>query len=187
MSELFRIAIVGSGPSGLSAAAHAAAKGISHVLLEKTDHLSDTIFRYQKGKHVMATPSLLVLRSDCAFAAGRREAVLAQWNADAEKAGNNVRYNAEAKAITGAKGDFAIALANGDVVRAETVVLAIGTQGNPNLMRCDGAAQARGNVVTLVNRSADFARAKDANVKALNSARDAGRMTILSETTPSAI
>src|ERR1700694_2927210 len=138
MSELFRIAIVGSGPSGLSAAAHAAAKGISHVLLEKTDHLSDTIFRYQKGKHVMATPSLLVLRSDCAFAAGRREAVLAQWNADAEKAGNNVRYNAEAKAITGAEGDFSIALTSGDVVRAETVVLAIGTQGNPNLMRCEG-------------------------------------------------
>ena len=67
MSEAFRIAIVGSGPSGLSAAAHAAAKGISHVLLEKTDHLSDTIYRYQKGKHVMATPSQLVLRSDLNF------------------------------------------------------------------------------------------------------------------------
>jgi len=50
MAETFRIAIVGSGPSGLSAAAHAAARGISHVLLEKTDHLSDTIYRYQKGK-----------------------------------------------------------------------------------------------------------------------------------------
>src|SRR3954467_7601817 len=122
MAEVFRIAIVGSGPSGLSAAAHAAASGISHVLLEKTDHLSDTIFRYQKGKHVMATPAMLVLRSDCAFGAGKREAVLAQWNADAAKAGVNVRYNAEAKAITGAKGDFSVTLASGDVVRAETVI-----------------------------------------------------------------
>src|ERR1700761_9642642 len=139
MSEVYRIAIVGSGPSGLSAAAHAAATGVSHILLEKTGHLSDTIFRYQKGKHVMATPSLLVLRSDCAFTAGRREAVLQQWDADARSAGVNVRYNAEAKAITGSKGDFAIALTNGQVVRCETVVLAIGTQGNPNLMRCDGA------------------------------------------------
>ncbi len=225
MSEVVRIAIVGSGPSGLSAAAHAAAKGVSHILLEKTDHLSDTIFRYQKGKHVMATPAQLVLRSDCDFAAGKRETVLEQWNADAVKAGVNVRYNAEAKAITGAKGDFTITLANGDVVRAENVVLAIGTQGNPNLMRCDGAAlphvqyqlddpaeyidehifvfgggdagienalglcadQAQGNVVTLVNRSADFARAKDANVKALMQARDTGRMNILTETTPSLI
>src|SRR5258708_33029006 len=95
MSEVFRIAIVGSGPSGLSAAAHAAAKGISHVLLEKTDHLSDTIFRYQKGKHVMATPPQLVLRSDCDFAAGQRETVLEQWNADAVRAGIHVRYKAE--------------------------------------------------------------------------------------------
>ncbi len=225
MSEVFRIAIVGSGPSGLSAAAHAAAKGISHVLLEKTDHLSDTIFRYQKGKHVMATPSLLVLRSDCDFAAGKRETVLAQWNADAEKAGVNVRYKAEAKAITGAKGDFSIALTNGDVIKAETVVLAIGTQGNPNLMRCEGgdlphvqytlddpaayidehivvfgggdagienalgliADQAQGNAVTLVDRNADFARAKDANVKALLQARDTGRMTVMSETQASLV
>jgi cGMP-dependent protein kinase 2 len=225
MSDVFRIAIVGSGPSGLSAAAHAAAKGISHVLLEKTDHLSDTIFRYQKGKHVMATPSLLVLRSDCDFAAGRREAVLTQWNGDAKRAGVNVRYNAEAKAITGGEGDFTIALTNGDLIKAETVVLAIGTQGNPNLMRCEGgdlphvqytlddpaayidehivvfgggdagienalgliADQAQGNVVTLVDRNADFARAKEANVKALLAARDSGRMTVMSETQASLV
>jgi CRP-like cAMP-binding protein/thioredoxin reductase len=225
MSETFRIAIVGSGPSGLSAAAHAAAKGISHVLLEKTDHLSDTIFRYQKGKHVMATPAQLVLRSDCDFTAGKREAVLAQWNADAAKAGINVRYKAEAKAITGTKGAFVIDIGKGETILAETIILAIGTQGNPNLMRCDGgnlphvqyslddpaayidehifvlgagdagienalglaADQAQGNVVSLVNRSADFARAKEANVKLLMSARDSGRITILNETSPSLV
>jgi cGMP-dependent protein kinase 2 len=225
MAEAFRIAIVGSGPSGLSAAAHAAARGISHVLLEKTDHLSDTIYRYQKGKHVMATPSQLVLRSDCDFAAGKREVVLAQWNDDAAKAGVNVRYNAEAKSITGAKGDFAIVLASGDTIRAETIVLAIGTQGNPNLMRCDGghlphvqytlddpaayidehifvlgggdagienalgliADQAQGNIVTLADRSPEFARAKEANVKALFQARDNGRISVMSETTASLV
>ena len=59
-----RIAILGSGPAGLSAASHAAARGVSHILLEKSDHLSDTIFRYQRGKHIMATPSQLVVRAD---------------------------------------------------------------------------------------------------------------------------
>ena len=59
MAEVFKIAIIGSGPAGLSAAAHAAKKGLSHILLEKTDHLSDTIYRYQKGKHVMAEPEAL--------------------------------------------------------------------------------------------------------------------------------
>ena len=76
MPEVFRVAIIGSGPAGLSAAGRAAALGMSHVLLEKTDHLSDTIYKYQKGKHVMATPANLVLRSDLDFAA----AVIGQVN-----------------------------------------------------------------------------------------------------------
>ena len=33
---------------------------------------------------------------------------------------------------------YAIELTNGETVMAENVVLAIGTQGNPNLMRCPG-------------------------------------------------
>lgn len=46
---------------------------------------------------------------------------------------------------------------------------------------CADAAQ--NNTVTLVNRTADFATAKDANVKALMAARDAGRINIMGETT----
>ena len=45
MSEVYRIAIVGSGPSGLSAAAHAAAKGVSHVL---RDDPTDNVGNYSK-------------------------------------------------------------------------------------------------------------------------------------------
>src|SRR3954469_6132813 len=99
VSASYRIAIVGSGPAGLSAAARAAALGLSHVLLEKAGHLSDTIYKYQKGKHVMATPAQLVLRSDMAFEAGKREKVLAAWDAGAEVI--NVRLDAEVRAIEG--------------------------------------------------------------------------------------
>ena len=53
MSDHFKIAIVGSGPGGLSAAARAAERDVSHVLLETEDHLSNTIYMYQKGKFVM--------------------------------------------------------------------------------------------------------------------------------------
>ena len=80
MPDRVKVAIVGSGPAGLSAAARAAQLGMSHVLLEKTDHLSDTIYKYQKGKHVMATPSNLVLRSDMDFEAGKRETILGIWD-----------------------------------------------------------------------------------------------------------
>lgn len=225
MSERVRIAIIGSGPAGLSAAARAAQLGLSHILLEKTDHLSDTIYRYQKGKHVMATPSQLVLRADLPFDAGKREAILGAWDSQASAQGLNVRLNSDVTAITGERGAFTIALADGSSIAAETVVLAIGTQGNPNLMRCAGADQphvqyqlddpaahidehivvvgsgdagienalglaadaAQGNVVTILNRSGDFARAKSANVKLLTEAADQGRITILLNTTPSEV
>ena len=90
MSASYRIAVVGSGPAGLSATGRAAELGIAHVLLEKTDHLSDTIYKYQKGKHVMATPSQLVLRSDMDFDAGKREVVLGTW----DKQANDHKVNA---------------------------------------------------------------------------------------------
>ena len=125
----YAVAIVGSGPAGLSAAGRAATLGLSHVLLEQTDHLSDTIFKYQKGKHVMATPASLVLRSDLDFDAGKREAVLGTWERQVADAGVNVRYRAEVVAIEGEVGDFRLKLANGDIVTAGAVVLAIGHPG----------------------------------------------------------
>jgi CRP-like cAMP-binding protein/Fe-S-cluster-containing hydrogenase component 2/thioredoxin reductase len=223
--ESVRIAIVGSGPAGLSAAARAAQLGISHVLLEKTDHLSDTIYKYQKGKHVMATPSSLVLRSDLDFEAGKREAVLGTWDEQSVAQGAVVRMNAEVTKISGEKGGFTLALKGGETLAAEFVILAIGTQGNPNLVRCPvgedavvqyqlddpeeyidehivvvgtgdaGIENAMGlatnpeqrNTVYILNRSTEFASAKDANVKALLAMETSGRLTVLRETTTAAI
>ena len=138
MGELHKIAIVGSGPSGLSAAVHAAKLGLAHVLLEKTDHLSDTIYKYQKGKHVMATPDQLVLRADISFQAGAREEVLGTWGEEQSFHKTNVQYNSEVVAISGEKGNFTLKLSNGDEVKAEHIILAPGTAGNPNQLRCEG-------------------------------------------------
>ena len=130
MTERVNIAVIGSGPGGLSCAARAAELGLSHVLLEAEDHPSHTIYRYQKGKHVMAEPAVLPLRSPCASAAGKREAVLDAWNRDLEKHKVNIRFRAEVTKITGEKGAFEIATGAGDVIHAEHVVLGIGLQGN---------------------------------------------------------
>jgi CRP-like cAMP-binding protein/Fe-S-cluster-containing hydrogenase component 2/thioredoxin reductase len=225
VTSAVRIAIVGSGPAGLSAAARAAQLGIPHVLLEKTDHLSDTIYKYQKGKHVMATPSQLVLRSDMDFDAGKREAVLGTWDRQAAERGVNVMLNADVKAIEADEGAFTLKLTDGRTVAAEHVILAIGTQGNPNKMRCEGADlphvqyqlndpgeyvdehitvvgsgdagienalglaadPEQGNIVTILNRGADFARAKGANVKLLTEAGANGRVNVMTETSPAKV
>ena len=130
MTESVRIAIVGSGPSGLSCAAHAAELNISHVLLEAESHPSHTIYRYQKGKHVMAEPAILPLRSPITFGAGRREAILNTWGEEIKKYGVNIRYQSAVTAISGTRGAFELKTAAGDMVHAEHVVLCIGLQGN---------------------------------------------------------
>src|SRR3569623_1395945 len=91
------------------------------------------------GKHVMSTPSQLVLRSDMHFEAGKRAAVLGTWDRQSGEHSINVLLNAEVKAIEGAQGAFTLKLTSGLSGEAENVVLAIGTQGNPNRMRCEGA------------------------------------------------
>jgi predicted flavoprotein YhiN len=108
VSNSVRIAIIGSGPSGLSCASHAAELNVPHVLLEAEEHPSHTIFRYQKGKHVMAEPGILPLRSPITFAAGKREAILGKWNEELEKYKVNIRHRSPVTSISGAKGAFEI-------------------------------------------------------------------------------
>ena len=138
MTDSCEIAVIGSGPSGLSCAAHAAELGVSHVLLEAAEQPSYTIYRYQKGKHVMAEPAVLPLRSPITFAAGKREAILAKWTEEIQKYAVNIRHQAQVTSIKGAKGAFRIETAAGDVYQAAHVVLCIGMQGNLRLLGVPG-------------------------------------------------
>jgi Fe-S-cluster-containing hydrogenase component 2/thioredoxin reductase/CRP-like cAMP-binding protein len=146
----FHIAIVGSGPGGLSAATRAAhydrerrAVSPTYVLLESYSVPAKTIQRYQKGKHVMAEPGYLELRSDVGFAAGTREAVLDGFTRALAAQDVNVRYGAAVKRIAGAKGDFTLELESGERLRAEHVILGIGLEGNPRRMGVPGEEDPR--------------------------------------------
>lgn len=132
------VVIVGAGPAGLSAAARAAALGKPHLLLEGSAAHANTIQRYQKGKHVMAEPGVVPLRSDLSFAAGTREAVLDAWATGIGQHDIDIRYGAEVRAIAGAHPDFEITLASGETLAAANVVLAIGLQGNPRKLGVPG-------------------------------------------------
>src|SRR5918994_1915341 len=129
---MYQIAIIGGGPAGLSAAARAAERDRhakrstpSYVLLEGFSPHAKTIQRYQKGKHVMAEPGFLDPRSHLEFAAGSREKVLS-------------RYGAEVRRVAGNKHAFNLHLANGEIIQAAHVVLAIGLEGNPRKLGAPG-------------------------------------------------
>lgn len=134
----FDIAILGAGPAGLSAAARAAQRGLTHVVLESAAQHANTIQQYQYRKHVMSEPGLLPLRSDLAFRAGRREEVLSTWAQGIQQSNAHIRYRAEVVAIRGQQGEFHLELKCGDVVHTRNVVLALGVQGNARRLEVPG-------------------------------------------------
>ena len=205
-----KLAIIGSGPAGLSAGITAARQGMSHILLERAAHFADTIQRYQKRKKVMAHPLRLKLLGDMPFEEGSREHVLETWQRVAVQSGVAVRFGAEVCAVSGCAGDFRVTLAGGEVVGAEAVVLAIGLQGNVRRLEIPGAERAwvqyhlddpdafrhrrivvvgagdaglenalalcGHNQVSVINRQADFSKAKSGNMADAEAAVRAGRL-----------
>ncbi len=134
----YELIIVGAGPAGLSAAAHAQKLGLNYLLLEGSAAPANTIQRYQKGKHVMAEPAVVPLRSDLAFSAGTREAILNSWQSGLDDLGVNIRYSAQVSAISGKRPDFELTLSDGEPLQAEAIILAIGLQGNPRKIGVPG-------------------------------------------------
>ncbi len=139
------VLVIGSGPAGLSAAARARELGLRHALLEAQTHLSDTIFNYQKGKHVMAEPGVLPLRSDLSFAAGTRETVLGTWDREVAHQQVQVHLGHRVNRISRDEGRALLAVGcdNGANFSARAVILAIGLQGNIRTLGVPGERHER--------------------------------------------
>src|SRR6185295_17805426 len=134
----FDLIIVGSGPAGLAAASHAQTNGLSYALLERTDHLADTIDAYQARKYVMAEPMLIPGRGEVPFQAGSRESILAAWGGHVSERNLNVIFSAEVRPIAKEDGRFRVKTARGDEYDSANVILAMGTQGNPRKLGVAG-------------------------------------------------
>src|SRR2546428_13751997 len=89
----FDVVIVGAGPGGLSAALNAHKNNLNYILLEKADHLADTIYCYQKGKPVMAEPTVIPKRGDLWMEAALREEILGNWGEAAHNGELNIAFN----------------------------------------------------------------------------------------------
>src|SRR6476660_2017574 len=61
MIQLLDLLIIGAGPAGLSAAATAAAEGLSYLVIEKGT-IANTIRQYPVGRTMFSTPNELEMR-----------------------------------------------------------------------------------------------------------------------------
>ena len=134
----YDIVIIGSGPSGLSAAAHAAELDLNYLVLEAEEAPASTIRKYQRGKHVMAEPRALPLHGSLPFGPAQREAVLESWENVIDELGIHIRYEAKVTGLQRKDNQLEVTLADGDVLTANHVVLAIGVQGNLRKLEIPG-------------------------------------------------
>jgi thioredoxin reductase/NAD-dependent dihydropyrimidine dehydrogenase PreA subunit len=138
------VLIVGAGPGGLSAAIHAAEKGLTYGLVEKGATFAGTQANYYfKGKHVMAEPNDVKNISRLPVFDGDRESMLQGWQKAIEQYRLQIRYNENVVDVKKDGEVFVVKTADREgkplaEYRALRVVLAIGTMANPRKLGCPG-------------------------------------------------
>ncbi len=137
----FDIVIVGSGPAGLSAALSCKKAGLSYVVLEKQRDFAWTVRSYyHKGKPVMAEPDDVEIVGLLPHWDTNREELLAKWAEVIAKEQLEIRYQQNVVDIQKTANSFAVMIGeeDGETIRSQYVILAIGTMGNPRKLGCPG-------------------------------------------------
>src|SRR5262249_7308969 len=136
--NLVDVAIVGSGPGGLSAALTCLQRGLSYVVLEKEQLLASTIARYPKGKLVMAEPYDVQNLSFLPVFDSSKEQLLPIWGELVERTGVVIKQGESVETIArGGDGVFDVR-STVAAYRAQRVVLSIGTRGKPRTLQVPG-------------------------------------------------
>jgi thioredoxin reductase/ferredoxin len=135
------IVIVGSGPSGLSAAMACIQRGLSYVVLEKDSFVASTIARYPKGKKVMAEPYDVRCVGLLPVWDATKDDTIMEWNRILSEVDIDIRLREVVEEIVHSPGleggAFSIKTDKGRY-RGQKVLLGIGTRGKPRRLGVPG-------------------------------------------------
>jgi len=132
----FDVAIVGSGPAGLSAALECKHAGLRSVVFEQGS-LSDTIHKYPRKKMLLSEPAHTPLYGDLWVADATKEMLMRVWQQVIERAPLDVRMGHRVELIVPDGDDFRVS-AGGREFHARRVVLAMGRRGTPRRLGVPG-------------------------------------------------
>lgn len=179
------VAIVGSGPGGLSAGLTCLRRGLSCVVLEKEHVISSTVSRYPKGKHFMAEPSNAINASFLPVFDATKEELVAAWQQVVAAVKLPIKLGEAVENVKrGDDGIFEVKTTVG-TYRARRVVLATGLRGKPRLLAVPGANLEK--VQSLLDDPGEFAGLDvlvvgggDSAVEGAMSLADVGARVVLS-------
>jgi putative YpdA family bacillithiol system oxidoreductase len=136
--EAVDVAIVGSGPGGLSAALTCRQRGLSYVIIEKENVISSTVSRYPKGKLVMAEPYDTQNLSFLPVFDSSKEELVNVWADLVERLDLKIRLHETVQAIQKMNDGWFDVSTTAGRYRAQRVVLATGTRGKPRTLNVPG-------------------------------------------------
>jgi thioredoxin reductase/ferredoxin len=137
--DVLDVAIVGSGPGGLSAGLTCFKHGLSCVVIEKEHVLASTVARYPKGKLFMAEPVDSGNVSYLPVFDATKEELVAAWKKVVDGVQLSVKLGEAVESVK--RGDDGVFTIKTTVAtyRARAVVLATGLRGKPRLLAVPGA------------------------------------------------
>jgi thioredoxin reductase/NAD-dependent dihydropyrimidine dehydrogenase PreA subunit len=127
------VVIIGAGPSGLSAALEAAARGLSYVVLEKEETLGGSLLHYPRRKMVLLQPvdvcdSVTLDRDEYS-----KEHLLELFETLLAAKKINIEFGVRVESIEREDGVFRVG-----THRARNIVLALGRRGTPRKLGVPG-------------------------------------------------
>ncbi|MDH4199730.1 MAG: NAD(P)-binding domain-containing protein [Spirochaetia bacterium] len=133
---IFDVAIIGLGPSGLSATLSAHEHKLNYITLEQR-HIGGTVANYPKQKMIMTQPIHLPLYGVLKKKEIMKEELIELWNSMVKKYQLNLHVGEKVESIVSENGFFEVT-AGANVVKAKNVVLCMGRRGTPRKLGIPG-------------------------------------------------
>jgi len=131
------VVIVGAGPAGLTAAAAARERGLSHVVLEQEGDLGGAIFHYPRRKLVLVQAVDVPILGRLREGDYAKEDLLGLLQAMCRRGSLDVRFGERVQGVARTDGVFSVRSTSG-VTLARHVILAMGRRGTPRKLGVPG-------------------------------------------------